>query len=276
MNELTEQVKELKNSILKIAESLNDSEPENQALAFKAFVYTSLDISLKTFISRYEQSGVSKDINHACNFKKHLSIDKALLTFDDVSKEFENLDVIKIFDSVLLYAHIVKTNEPYTDVMSALAEEFLLSRGRGTAKGQFITPIELSQAIAELMDNRAPADEPVLFGDICVGYGALMLARINRQYNKGRKSLKKLRIVVNDVDRMACNVATLQVLMNTIQHDLDIASFTMLCSDAIKDWRTEKPFVISYETPQCVFDHYAKIREEQFKALDCYDLLFNI
>lgn len=272
MNELNEQVKELKNSIFKITEHLNDSESNNQILAFKKFVHMSLQISFQTFLDRYGFCGVSEENNAPCNFQNCVSLGKEFLIFDDTDNAFDKSNIQNVMNAVQLYADIVKSNEPFTDVMSALAEEICLSHGRGTEKGQFITPWHLSQSLSELMNPSNLSDEPDLFADVCAGYGSLMLAKMNRQYKTSRKSLKQLRVIANDVDPLACNVSALQVLMNTVQHDIDISAFTMYCSDLIKDWSEEKPFVISYKTPQCVFNTFDNIREERLKASGYYDI----
>jgi len=247
MNELNEQVKELKNSIFKITANINDSESNNQILAFKKFVHMSLQISFKTFLDRYEFCGVSKEDNSPDSFKDYVSLGEEFLIFDDTDIPWNEYGIHKVMDSVQLYADIVKSHEPFTDVISALANEMCISTL--TEKANYRT-------------TYVP-DEPCFFADMWAGYGALILERMKKQYNDSRKSLKQLRVIANDSETLAANVVTLQVLMNTIQHDIDISAFTAYCSDLVTDCNDEKPFVISFKTPQCVLDTFDNIREEK-------------
>ncbi len=255
MNELNEQVKELKNSIFKITEHLNDSESNNQILAFKKFVNMSLKISLNLFLERYKLYGVKNDKNGNFHLSNSISLgeeflisdDEKFLLLDDADEQLNEVNIGNHINSFRIYERIVKSHEPFTDVISALANEMGISTL--TEKANYRT-------------TYVP-DEPCFFADMCAGYGSLILERMKKQYNDSKKSLKQLRVIVNDSEPLAANVVALQVLMNTIKHDIDIGVFAAYCSDLAIDLNDEKPFVISFKTPQCVLDTFDNIREEK-------------
>lgn len=129
MNELNEQVKELKNSIFKITEHLNDSESNNQILAFKKFVNMSLKISLDRFLERYKLYGVKNDKNGNFHLSNSISLgegflisdDEKFLLLDDADEQLNEVNIGNYINSFRIYERIVKSQKPFTDVISALA-----------------------------------------------------------------------------------------------------------------------------------------------------------
>ena len=259
MNELKNQIVNLKKTIFKITKNVCGSDSENKKLAFKAFVQLALHTGIHTLGERYAHHGLpSSMINH------HINVGEALIQYEGKHKDLEFIDLDSLIESVNLYNNIVKQNEPFLDILSFLAEEITISKAQAFSRGQFMTPPDLAQLVVELLDAKNDKNNQQKISDICVGYGALILAKINRAFKENPQSLCKLEILINDLDPFMCNVAALQIISNTVNNNIDVKQLVVLCSDAIKQYKTgEVSFVIKYRTPELVIKDIERIRGEK-------------
>lgn len=262
MNDLKNQIVNLKKTIFKITKNVLDSDSENQTLAFKCFVQLALHTSIHNLTQRFEHHGLPSFM-----LEHHLVVGEALIQYEGRQEALAQIDQSSLIDAVNLYNHIVKQNEPFTDILSLLAEEITISKKQSKSRGQCMTPPDLARAVVSLLNPDDYPDEPTKVCDFCVGYGALILARIGKGLKANPKSLKHAEVIVNDIDPFMCNVTALQVITNTVHNNLDIKELVVLCSDVIKDYKSgNASFVIKYRTPQIVIEDVERIHKEKALA----------
>ncbi|KPY97999.1 hypothetical protein ALQ37_200202 [Pseudomonas syringae pv. aptata] len=262
MNDLKNQIVNLKKTIFKITKNVIDSDSKNQTLAFKCFVQLALHTSIHNLTKRFEHHGLSPFM-----LDHHLVVGEALIQYEGRHEALTHIDESSLIDAVNLYNHIVKKNEPFTDVLSLLAEEITISKKQAKSLGQYMTPPDLARAVASLLNPDDYPDKPTKVCDFCVGYGALILGRIEKGLKANPKSLRHVEVIVNDIDPFMSNVTALQIITNTVHNNLDIKELVVLCSDVIKDYRSgNASFVIKYRTPQIVLDDIERIHKEKALA----------
>ncbi|MBJ2280177.1 hypothetical protein JFT58_18020 [Pseudomonas sp. MF6767] len=255
MNDLKIQIVNLKKTIFKISDNPKKSDTQNQDLSFKTFVLVGLMSGIETLAQRYVHYGLPKtDLNN------YIATGEALQRFQGTQEDWECIDQDSLAIAVNLYNSIVKQSDPFEDILSLLAEDILLTKGRGVAKGQFMTPPDFAQFMAQLIYE--PKDlNPQKFCDPCVGYGALMLAHLWNQHKKDPESVKNIDVIVNDIDPFMCHVSALQILANTTQHNSDVKGFVVLCSDVITQYKSgDAKFVLNFITPEIVFNRIDELQ----------------
>ena len=256
MNDLNKQTANLKKTIFKISNNPKKSNTQNQDLSFKTFVQVALQHSIDTLAQRFTHYGLPPS-----QLRQHIATGKALVGFEGTPDDLKSIDFDAVVDAINQYSSIVKESEPFEDILSLLAQDILLTRGRGKSKGQFMTPPEIAKFTAKLIYTPKEENKTHQFCDPCVGYGALMLAHLWNQHKEDPESLKNIEIVVNDIDPFMCHVTALQILANTTQHNIDVKSFLILCSNAITQYDSgETNFLLNFQTPEIVF---ARIEEIQ-------------
>ncbi|WP_449103487.1 N-6 DNA methylase [Pseudomonas veronii] len=256
MNDLKNQIVSLKKTIFKISNNPAASDTHNQDLSFKTFVQIGLLSSIENLAQRYVHYGLPK-----AELGNHIATGDALLGFQGTEQEAKFIDNDALANAINLYNEIIKESEPFEDILSLLAQDILLTRGRGKAKGQFMTPPEIAKFLAKVIYKPKEENKTHSFCDPCVGYGALLLSHLWNQHREDPESLNNIEIVVNDIDPFMCHVTALQILSNTAQHNIDVKSFLVLCSNAITQYDTgDTKFVVSFITPEVVS---ARIEEIQ-------------
>ncbi|MQU07735.1 N-6 DNA methylase [Pseudomonas helleri] len=256
MNDLKNQIVNLKKTIFKISNNPKKSEIQNQDLSFKTFVLIGLVSGIETLAQRYVHYGLPKN-----ELNNYIATGETLKGFQGTQEDWNLIDQDSLADAVNLYHTIVKQSEPFEDILSLLAEDILLTKGRGVAKGQFMTPPYIAQFLAKLIYSPKDTSEPHKFCDPCVGYGALMLAHLWNQHKENPESLKNIEIIVNDIDPFMCHVTALQILANTTQNNIDVKSFQILCSNVITQYTSgETSFLLNFITPEIVFSRIDEIQ----------------
>lgn len=256
MNDLNQQIANLKKTIFKISNNPKKSNTQNQDLSFKTFVQVALQHSIDTLAQRFMHYGLPPS-----QLRQHIATGEALVGFEGTPDDLKSIDFDAVVDAINLYSSIAKENEPFEDILSLLAQDILLTRGRGKAKGQFMTPPEIAKFLAKVIYTPKEENKTHSFCDPCVGYGALLLSHLWNQHREDPESLNNIEIVVNDIDPFMCHVTALQILSNTAQHNIDVKSFLVLCSNAITQYDTgDTKFVVSFITPEVVS---ARIEEIQ-------------
>ena len=259
MNDLNNQIANLKKTIFKISNNPKKTNTQNQDLSFKTFVQVALQHSIDTLAQRFTHYGLPPS-----QLRQHIATGKALVGFEGTPDDLKSIDFDAVVDAINQYSSIVKESEPFEDILSLLAQDILLTRGRGKSKGQFMTPPEIAKFTAKLIYTPKEENKTHQFCDPCVGYGALMLAHLWNQHKEDPESLKNIEIVVNDIDPFMCHVTALQILANTTQHNIDVKSFLILCSNAITQYTSgDTSFLLNFKTPEIVFTRIKEI--EHFK-----------
>lgn len=259
MNDLNQQIANLKKTIFKISNNPKKSNTQNQDLSFKTFVQVALQHSIDTLAQRFMHYGLPPS-----QLRQHIATGEALVGFEGTPDDLKSIDFDAVVDAINLYSSIAKENEPFEDILSLLAQDILLTRGRGKAKGQFMTPPEIAKFLAKVIYTPKEENKTHQFCDPCVGYGALMLAHLWNQHKEDPESLKNIEIIVNDIDPFMCHVTALQILVNTTQHNIDVKSFLILCSNAITQYTSgDTNFLLNFKTPEIVFTRIKEI--EHFK-----------
>lgn len=242
MNVLKIDIQGLKQEILKIKKDKPSSILKSEDFAFQVFVKVALSYAVETFAKRFMFYGVAP-----IEVGKYLNVGQSFIKIQEA--ELNSLDLDTVVNAVNLYNKIVKEN-PYQDILSLLAEEITLSRGRGAKKAQFMTPPEIAKIVSELLDQKK---DGFYISDISVGYGSLILAQLRDAFIKDPKSLREIKVLVNDIDPFMCNVTTLQIMSNTIQHNTDLKELKVLCSDALLEYlKGSAKHIICYKTPDSV------------------------
>lgn len=260
MNNLKNQIKELKKTIFKISENCRDSDNNNQQLAFKAFVHVALKSHLIIFIARIKHYASSND-----EVRRAIQIGPEFSKFENAEKIIKTLNLEVLEQAVDLYSLIVKEAPAFTDVLSLLMEEIFLTRRRGEKLGQFMTPKNLAEGAAKFLNSERNFIAPYHFHDPAVGNGALLLAQLSYEFKIDRNRTRLMKIWVNDNDSFMCNITTLQVLTNLNQHNVDVYEYCMTCSHAITQYNYEKPLVLNIVTPNSVFEAVDIARFEKLK-----------
>lgn len=248
MNDLKTQIVNLKKTIFKISNNPSKSDTQNQDLSFKTFVQIGLLSSLEILAQRYANRGVPKSELH-----NYIRTGEALLEFQGTGRDAELIDTDELANAINLYNEIIIESDPFEDILSLLAEDILLTRGRGAAKGQFMTPPNIAHFLAKLVHKPREENKPHIFTDPCVGYGALPLAYLWNNYRENPNELIHIDVIVNDIDPFMCHVTALQILANINRHDISIKSFLVLCSNAITQYDSgDSRFVVNFVTPDVV------------------------
>lgn len=260
MNDLKNQIKNLKQTIFKISENCRDSDNANQQLAFKAFIHLALQCHLTIFIARFKHYASSND-----EVRQAIQIGREFSKFDNAEKILKILNLEALEQAVDLYSLIVKEAPAFTDVLSLLMEEIFLTRRRGEKLGQFMTPKNLAEGGARFLNSENNFVAPYHFHDPAVGNGALLLAQLSYEFKIDRNRTRLMKIWVNDIDPFMCNITTLQVLANLNQHNVDVYEYCMTCSHAITQYNYEKPLVLNIVTPPSVFEAVDIARFEKLK-----------
>ncbi|EJC6768588.1 SAM-dependent DNA methyltransferase [Vibrio parahaemolyticus] len=106
--------------------------------------------------------------------------------------------------------------KPFRDVLGELMAELnLLCNGKYSRKAQHFTPQAVSEAVSALLGKKKDSDHQTV-SDICCGSGSLVLAEMNKRVDSGYKGT--LSLVLNDLDRFVCKVATIQIEFNNLIH----------------------------------------------------------
>ncbi|GKQ46297.1 N-6 DNA methylase [Pseudomonas syringae] len=256
MNDLKNQIVNLKKSIFKISNNPSKSDTQNQDLSFKTAVLVGVMSGIETLAQRYVHYGLPKS-----ELNNFIATGEALQKFQGTQEDWEFIDQDSLANSVNLYNSIVKQSEPFEDILSLLAEDILLTKGRGVARGQFMTPPYIAQFMAQLIHEPKDLKKPKKFCDPCVGYGALMLAHLWNQHREDPESVKNIDVIVNDIDPFMCHVAALQILANTTQHNIDLKGFVILCSDVITQYKSgDAQFFVNFMTPQIVLNRIEELQ----------------
>ncbi|MCU8322089.1 SAM-dependent methyltransferase [Vibrio vulnificus] len=151
--------------------------------------------------------------------RKHLFESLVEMTYQfvilgKIEKKYQHLQAVYDEFSVA-YMNEVK-DKPFRDVLGELMAELnVLCNGKYSRKAQHFTPQELSEAVSALLGKPKESDHQSV-SDICCGSGSLILAEMNKRVESDYTG--SLSLVLNDLDRFVCKVATIQIEFNNLIH----------------------------------------------------------
>lgn len=219
--------KALKNKIFEITQSMPLHEREAQELAFKLFIDYACAGTLLAWVTKDKPypSNVYIDDGFQCELP-------------------EGANGEALIEAIGIYRELVSENMPFTDVISNLSEEIILTgrkgKNRGKGLGQFYTPQSISDVLTKLA---LPDDSEIkswnskkVVGDICCGAGTLILSFLTNVNRVDSEKLKFVELVLNDIDELACKSTVLQILASLLVFDLKLNGMQMFKADAIKEY----------------------------------------
>ncbi|EMG2881724.1 N-6 DNA methylase [Pseudomonas aeruginosa] len=224
-----ELLKKFKKDLFKVGSNLDGSEQRNKEASYKMFV----DYAFKSMLQ-------ALSLMEICGSKIYMKehVRESLLNIEDSPA---------LGQSVKSYCELVRACDPFTDVFSMLHEELLLTGRRGDGLGQFYTPSDIADVLAQLM--------PLLSGgkkieDFCCGAGSLPLAALKRCAMTTPDALATVTVILNDIDELACKVAFLQVVANMLVHRVQLGTVLMYNCNIITDWSEPNTLMVGYKSPE--------------------------
>lgn len=147
--------------------------------------------------------------------------------------------LIAIERAVTHYLHLVRQAEPFTDLLSMLHEEILLTCRRGDRLGQFLTPADLAQALSCLvMDDdeiRSMRGVKTIAEPTC-GVGSMILAPLARIAAIEPTKISLMDVMINDIDTLMCKAATVQLLASSMMHKMPFYKLKVFNCNLLLDW----------------------------------------
>ena len=126
-----------------------------------------------------------------------------------------------------MFLQTVAEAEPFTDHMTSLYDMEI----KGERLGQFLTPPDLAEMIAELQMTsstltEAPSRPYTVGDDMGCGAGSLLLGFIRAVLRKhGKGAVSMLNVRANDLDPEMVKIATVQIVLNSCIHRIPLHSF---------------------------------------------------
>lgn len=156
----------------------------------------------------------------------YLYVDKQLIkeiaTYKNYPKAFELLN-----QASSLFLSNIASGDPFSDSLGEMYDEHL-----GDVLGQFLTPRDISELLTELtlaIEPTKPSTETkYIADDMGCGSGANLLSILKGNYLKyGKEYLQSIHIVGKDIDYKMVQLATIQIIANSIMHKLPIKALEM-------------------------------------------------
>ncbi|EJC6856284.1 N-6 DNA methylase [Vibrio parahaemolyticus] len=203
--------------------------------------------------------------------RKHLFESLVEMTYQfvilgKIEKKYQHLQAVYDEFSVA-YMNEVK-DKPFRDVLGELMAELnVLCNGKYSRKAQHFTPQAVSEAVSALLGKPKESDHQSV-SDICCGSGSLILAEMNKRVESDYTG--SLSLVLNDLDRFVCKVATIQIEFNNLvhvkqQYELSyiiynhdsILEYKLFCNGMVDDSK-----VVGCSVPKIITEH---VIEQGFK-----------
>jgi predicted RNA methylase len=228
-NENQKLLVKFKSDLFKIGAKLDGSEQRNKEASYKLFI----DYAFKSMLQALSLMQIC-----GSEFYMKKQVEESLWNVKDSPE---------LGQAVKSYCELVRACDPFTDVFSMLHEELLLTGRRGEGLGQFYTPSDIADVLAQLM--------PLLSGgkkieDFCCGAGSLPLAALKRCAMTTPDALATVTVILNDIDELACKVAFLQVVANMLVHSIQLGTLLMYNCNVITEWGEPNTLMIGYKAPE--------------------------
>ena len=234
-----------KSDMFKIGSGCHGSEQRNKEASYKMFIDYAFRSMLQA-LSVMQVNGSEFYLNDSNADSLHRIVDTP-----------------ELGQAVISYCELVRANEPFTDVFSMLHGELLLTGRRGEGLGQFYTPADIAELLAQLMPLLSDGKT---IEDFCCGAGSLPLAALKRCALETPGALATVNVVLNDIDELACKVAFLQVVSNVLIHRVLIGSVLMYNCNVITQWGEKDTLMVAYKAPVRV--HSSSVKAGNVEAFD--------
>lgn len=229
-----------KSDLLKVGSKIVGSEQKRSEESYKLFIEYSFNMLYRSWKMFNIDPDESKDNGSASIMRTN-----ALASF----RKVKCLD--ELGQAFISYCELVQHCEPFTDVLTMLHEEFLLSGRKGDGLGAFYTPADIANLKAELMFTDAVATEKV-FGDDCSGAGSLTLGVLKRAYKQSNDLLSSWTLELADIDELACKAAFVQIVATMVTHQIPIHKVKIFNYNILTDWRKEENLLVMLRSPDLV------------------------
>lgn len=229
-----------KSDLLKVGSKIVGSEQKRSEESYKLFIEYSFNMLYRSWKMFNIDPDESKDNGSASIMRTN-----ALASF----RKVKCLD--ELGQAFISYCELVQHCEPFTDVLTMLHEEFLLSGRKGDGLGAFYTPADIANLKAELMFTDAVATEKV-FGDDCSGAGSLTLGVLKRAYKQSNDLLSSWTLELADIDELACKAAFVQIVATMVTHQIPIHKVKIFNYNILTDWRKEENLMVMLRSPDLV------------------------
>lgn len=229
-----------KSDLLKVGSKLGGSEQRRIEEAYMLFIAYAFNMTYRSWKVFNIDPDESKDNGSASIMRTN-----ALASF----RKVKCLD--ELGQAFISYCELVQHCEPFTDVLTMLHEEFLLSGRKGDGLGAFYTPADIANLKAELMFTDAVATEKV-FGDDCSGAGSLTLGVLKRAYKQSNDLLSSWTLELADIDELACKAAFVQIVATMVTHQIPIHKVKIFNYNILTDWRKEENLLVMLRSPDLV------------------------
>lgn len=224
-------IKNLQSKIFSITKNMNLSERSSQELAYKIFVEHAYKAILQAWVQ----------VN-GCGFGTAFYVNDSWIT-----TPVKDLDLALVEKAVITYMNMVKESEPFTDILSMLHEEILLTGKRGERLGQFLTPPDLSNLVSELLmtdDDIRSMDTVKVLSEPCCGSGSMILAPLARIAKVDRSKVRFMRVMLNDIDTLMSKAATLQVVASSMMHGIKLNRLMVFNCNLITEWSKKHTLMV--------------------------------
>lgn len=226
-----------KSDLLKVGSKIVGSEQKRSEESYKLFIEYSFNMLYRSWKMFNIDPDESKDNGSASIMRTN-----ALASF----RKVKCLD--ELGQAFISYCELVQHCEPFTDVLTMLHEEYLLSGRKGDGLGAFYTPADIANLKAELMFTDAVATEKV-FGDDCSGAGSLTLGVLKRAYKQSPLLLNTWTVELADIDELACKAAFVQILASMVTHQIPIHKVKIFNHNILTEWRKEENLMVMLRSP---------------------------
>ncbi|EPH2332023.1 N-6 DNA methylase [Pseudomonas aeruginosa] len=243
-------LKNFKNNLFQIGAKLDGSEQRNKEASYKLFI----DYAFKSMLQ-------ALSLMQTCGAELYMKkrVEESLWNVKDSPE---------LGQAVKSYCELVRACDPFTDVFSMLHEELLLTGRRGEGLGQFFTPQDIADLVAQLMP---PVTNEKAVSDFCCGAGSLPLAALKRGAMTTPDALSTVTVMLNDIDELACKVTFLQVVANILIHRVQIGTVLMYNCNVITEWGKDDTLMVGYKAPEILPD--SSIKAGNVKAFDKVSVL---
>ena len=240
-----------KSDLLKVGSKLAGSEQKRSEESYKLFIEYAFNMLYRS----WKMFNIDQDESND-NGSASIMRTSALASFRNV----KCLD--ELGQAFISYCELVQHCETFTDVLTMLHEEFLLTGKKGDGLGAFYTPADIANLKAELMFTDAVATEKV-FGDDCSGAGSLTLGVLKRAYKQSPELLHSWSVELADIDELACKAAFVQIVGSMVIHQIPIHKVKIFNYNILTDWRKEENLMVMLRSPDLVPSSSIKVGNVQ-------------
>lgn len=234
-------VKELKTKIMAITKNMNLGVRESEDYAYKLFIEHAYESLVTSWLIVHGNSiGNPVYINGTPTYPNG----------DFKATPVDENTALIIADAVTFYLHMVKDSKPYTDYLSLIHEEILLSGRKGDKLGQFMTPLDIAMLLTDLLWARKDIhsiSEVKMIQEPCCGTGSMILAPLAAIAKEDSSKLGLMKIVINDLDALMCKVTTVQIMASTLMHGFKLNALLVYNCNYITEWGKENTLMLGID-----------------------------